>query len=254
MKFLSFHEGTRRRHEVIRRKQLTGMKVIGAGFGRSGTMSLQAALVDLGFGPCYHMKIALPRIHHLRFFMRAWHGRQVNWKKFFRRYNSVVDWPTCSFYRELMAEFPDAKILLNVRDPEKWYDSMYETIWAIQPAFPWWFPPIVRRIHNEIIWNGNLKGDFENREKAISAYREHIETVKKTVPPERLLVYDVKEGWAPLCAFLNVPVPQGKPFPHLNDRSNFKRMIQILKVAEWLVPLLAVAMAILFFLQAGNLS
>lgn len=226
------------------------MRLIGAGFGRSGTMSLQAALEQLGYGPCYHMKIALPRIHHLHFFLRAWHGRKVNWKKFFRRYHSVVDWPSCSFYRELMQEYPDAKVLLNVRDPESWYDSMKETIWAIQPAFPFWFPPIVRRIHDEIIWNGNLKGDFTNRGLTISAYKEHIEEVKRAVPSDRLLVYDVKQGWEPLCAFLGVPVPD-QPFPHKNDRQKFIRMIRLLKLLNWLVPAV-VSVAVLYFVIFGS--
>jgi hypothetical protein len=182
------------------------------------------------------MKIALVRMHHLRFFMRAWHGKPVNWKRFFHRYNAVVDWPTCAFYKDLMKEYPDAKILLNVRDPEKWYDSMYETIWAIQPVFPNWFPAIVRKIHDEIIWNGNLQGSFLDKQRTMQVYREHIEEVKRTVPPDRLLVYDVREGWEPLCKFLGVPVPVGKPFPNKNDRKSFVRMIALLKIANWLVP------------------
>lgn len=226
------------------------MKLIGAGFGRTGTMSIKAALEELGVGPCYHMKIALPRFWHLNFFMKAWRGKKVNWNRFFRRYNSVVDWPACSFYKELMIEFPDAKILLNVRDPEKWYDSMFETIWAIQKAFPFWFPPVVRKIHNEIIWKGNLKGVFEDREKTIAVYQEWIEEVKRTVPAEKLLVYEVREGWKPLCDFLGVPVPE-KPFPHINERKNFIRIIWLLKVLNWLVPVVVIAFAVLivFFLE-----
>jgi hypothetical protein len=194
------------------------------------------------------MKIALPRFYHLYFFLRAWHGKKVNWKRFFRSYNSVVDWPTCSFYKELMQEYPESKILLNVRDPEKWYDSMYETIWAIQPAFPFWFPPVVRKIHDEIIWEGNLKGVFENREMAIEVYKDWMEEVKRSVPAERLLVYDVKEGWKPLCDFLGLPVPD-RPFPHINERRGFIRMIRLLKVLNWLVPviiLVSLAFIVLF--------
>lgn len=199
-------------------------------------MSIKAALEEIGYGPCYHMKIALPRFYQLYFFMKAWKGKKVNWKRFFRRYNSVVDWPTCSFYKELMQEYPDAKILLNVRDPEKWYDSMYETIWAIQTAFPAWFPGIVRKIHDEIIWNGNLQGAFASREETIRVYKDWIEEVKRSVPAERLLVYEVTEGWKPLCDFLGVPVPE-KPFPHINERKSFLRVIRLLKVLNWLVPL-----------------
>jgi hypothetical protein len=218
------------------------MKLIGAGFGRSGTMSVKAALDQLGAGPCYHMKITLKRYHHMRFFMSAWKGKMVNWKRFFRNYNSVVDWPTCSFYKDLMAEFPDAKILLNIRDPEKWYDSMYETIWAIQPAFPFWFPRIVRTMHDKIIWGDNLKGVFKDRDKTIEVYKEWIEEVKRNVPAEKLLVYEVKEGWKPLCDFLSLPVPD-RPFPHINERKSFIRMIRLLKVLNWLVPVLILLMA-----------
>ena len=151
-----------------------------------------------------------------------------------------MDWPACSFYKELMQEYPEAKILLNVRDPEKWYDSMFETIWAIQPAFPFWFPPVVRKIHDEIIWEGNLKGVFENREKAIEVYKAWMEEVKRSVPAERLLVYDVKEGWKPLCDFLGLPAPD-RPFPHINERRGFIRMIRLLKVLNWLVPVVVLA-------------
>lgn len=217
------------------------MKLIGAGFGRSGTMSIKAALEQLGYGPCYHMKITLKRYHHMKFFMRAWAGKEVNWKKFFRKYNSVVDWPACAYYKELMKEFPEANVLLNMRDPESWYESMKETIYAIQPAFPFWFPKVVRRLHDEIIWNGSLKGVFEDREKALAVYRQYIEDVKSTVPADRLLVYNVKEGWKPLCDFLGVPVPEGKSFPHINERKSFKQLILLLKILNWLVPLVVLA-------------
>jgi hypothetical protein len=185
----------------------------------------------------------------MHFFMKAWKGKEVNWKRFFRHYNSVVDWPTCAFYKDLMKEFPDVKVLLNVRDPEKWYDSMYETIYAIQPVFPWWFPRIVRRLHDEIIWDGSLKGVFEDKEKAVAVYRDYIEEVKKMVPADRLLVYDVSQGWAPLCAFLGVPVPIGQPFPYKNDRRSFKRVILLLKILNWLLPAVVFILVMIFILS-----
>lgn len=223
------------------------MKLIGAGYGRSGTMSLQEALEILGLGPCYHMKISMWRFWHLNFFLRAWHGKKVNWKRFYSNYNSVVDWPTCVFYKELMEVYPDAKILLNVRDPEKWYDSMYETIWAIQPVFPFWFPPVVRRFHKEVIWSTNFRGQFPDKEATMKIYKEYIEEVKQTVPADRLLVYDVKQGWSPLCQFLGVPIPD-RPFPNKNDRKSFQRMIATLKVLNWLVPVLVVLLISLLLL------
>lgn len=224
------------------------MRLIGAGFGRSGTMSIKAALEMLGYKPCYHMKIAIYRSHHLRLFLHAWRGKAVNWERFFRRYDAVVDWPACAFYKELIPVYPEAKILLNVRDPEEWYDSMYETIWAIQPAFPWWFPRAVRIIHNEIIWNGNFRGMFEDKEKTIAIYKEWIEEVKRNVPAEKLLVYNVREGWEPLCDFLGVPVPEGLPFPYINERRSFQRVIKLLKVLNWMVPVIVGVLIILLMI------
>jgi len=153
------------------------MKIIGAGFGRSGTMSLKSALERLGCGPCYHMKINPVQVRSYAVFMRAWSGKKVNWKRFFRRYNSVVDWPACSFYKDLMKEFPDARVLLNIREPEAWYDSMKETIFAIQPAFHSGSLKVVRKMHDEIIWKGSLKGVFEDRQKLLLFTGKYIEDV-----------------------------------------------------------------------------
>lgn len=172
----------------------------------------------------------------MRFWIRAKAGEAVDYVGLLGRYRATVDWPACDFYRELVAAFPDAKVLLNVRDPERWYDSMVETIWAIQRVFPWWMPRNVWRIHDDLLWNSRFRGQFLDRAATIARYREHVEDVKRTVPPERLLVYDVKEGWEPLCRFLQRPVPDGIEFPRLNDRRFFQRVMVALKVAEWLVP------------------
>jgi hypothetical protein len=79
---------------------------------------------------------------------------------------------------------------------------------------------------NTLIWQGTFGGAFEDKQRAISTFERHIQEVKDRVPGERLLVYDVKEGWEPLCRFLHVAVPADKPFPHLNDTSAFHQMIQ----------------------------
>jgi hypothetical protein len=212
------------------------LEVIGAGFGRSGTMSLRRALEMLGYAPCYHMQVTLTRYAHMKFWVRARAGEPVDYRRFFRRYRATVDWPACEFWRELTKAYPDAKVVLNVRDPEAWYDSMVETIWAIQPLFPWWFPKVVRQMHDDIIWNARFNGEFEDRERTIAAYRAHVEEVRAHVSPERLLVYDVAEGWEPLCRFLGRPVPAGAEFPRLNDRRFFRRVMLVLRVAEWAVP------------------
>jgi len=218
-----------------------GLQIIGAGFGRSGTTSLRQALHELGYAPCYHMQTALMHYSHMKFWVRARAGEPVDFRQFFRATRATVDWPACEFYRELMALYPDARVLLNVRDPEAWYDSMIDTLWVIQRALPWWFPRVARQMHDDIIWNSRFKGRFTDRRQSIAVYQAHLEEVRRTVPAERLLVFDVKEGWEPLCRFLGQPVPQDVPFPRLNDRLFFRRVIRGLRIIEWLAPLLVLA-------------
>ena len=209
------------------------MRLIGAGFGRTGTKSLQAALEELGLKPCYHMTEVIQNPSHVGLWTDAAEGRPVDWKRLFQGYEATVDWPACTFYKELMQAFPDAKVLLSVRDPEKWYESAYNTIYGSLRAFPFnvirhVVPPARRmsRMVDGIIWNGTFKGRFEDKPFAIECYNRHIEDVKKHVPADRLLVYEVKEGWEPLCRFLGLEVPQDKPFPRLNDTADFQRMIR----------------------------
>lgn len=229
----------------------SGVQVIGAGFGRTGTMSTRAALLELGFSPCYHMKVAYAHFWHMWFWVRAGKGLPVNYRKFFRKYRAVVDWPASEFYRKIHEAFPEARIILNVRDPEQWYASLFDTIWAVQPHFPWWFPRAVRKLHDIIIWEGRFQGKFTDKGYAIRRYLEHIEDVKHSVPPDKLLVFDVHDGWEPLCNFLGVPIPNDKPFPKLNDRRYFRRLIMWLRILEWLVPVVVLAgiVMILFWLD-----
>ncbi len=213
------------------------LKIIGAGFGRTGTLSIKAALEELGFGPCYHMKVALFRPWHILFWLRAIHKKKVNWKRFFRKYNSVVDWPACEFYKELSEIYPEALILLNVRDAETWYDSSLKTIYRIQKIWPSWYPRVLTRMQNELIFQGRFDGQFENRDKAIKNFKNHIQEVKQKIPEERLLVFDVKEGWEPLCKFLGVPVPENREFPHLNETSEYTKYIYLLWVIRIATPI-----------------
>jgi hypothetical protein len=220
------------------------LQVIGAGFGRTGTTSLKKALEILGLGPCYHMQVTMTRLHHPYFWLRAHAQEPVDYRRFFRRYRSAIDWPACEFYRELMAAFPQARVVLTVRDPARWYDSVAETLRAIGRVFPWWFPPAIARMQDAIIWDGRFGGRFVDRDAAIAAFVAHIEEVQRVVPAARLLVYDVAEGWEPLCRFLDRPVP-AQAFPRLNDRDFFRRIMLALRIAEWAVPLAVLAAAAL---------
>lgn len=204
------------------------LRLIGAGFGRTGTASLKAALEQLGFDKCYHMQEVFGHPEHVSLWQAAVDGKAVDWETLFDGYQATVDWPGCTFYKELMACYPEAKVLLNVRDPEAWYKSATDTIYRrSQMGFPKslvpLFVPRLRRfirMVNSLIWKKTFDGRFADKAYALSVFEGHIAEVKRTVPEDKLLVYEVKQGWEPLCAFLDVPVPDA-PFPRLNDSAAF---------------------------------
>ena len=231
------------------------MKIIGAGFGRTGTTSLKAALETLGFGASYRLTEVFKHPEHVAFWEAARRGERVDWEGFFSGYGVAVDWPACTFYGEIMEAFPGAPVILTVRDPDRWYESVRSTIYGIRTlsagrapmrlafALAGLFAPGVTgiaRLADELLWEGTFDGRFEDRSYAIETYKRHNSEVRRQVPPERLLVYDVKEGWAPLCDFLGVEVPD-QPFPHLNDTREMRRRLLGLVAASAAVPVLAAA-------------
>ena len=198
----------------------SGLKVIGAGFGRTGTLSVKNALEELGFRPCYHMTTLFERPDAAEQWQAIVAGRTpADWNTIFAGYQATVDWQACAYYKELMQVYPEAKVLLTVRDPEQWYESVLCTIYQVSHS-PLPHSPHVQMI-NTLIWEGTFDGKFEDKDYAIAVFHRHTEEVKRHVPPEKLLVYNVKEGWGPLCTFLEVEVPEDMPFPRLNDRANF---------------------------------
>lgn len=198
-----------------------GLKVIGAGFGRTGTFSLKHALEELGFGPCYHMSELFGKPDVDKQWDAIVSGEPADWSTIFKGYQASVDWPACAFYKEQMQVYPNAKVLLSVRDPEKWYESVASTIYRVSRINPDHASTPHGHMVRTLIWQGTFDNRFEDKDYAISVFLRHNEEVKQYVPAEKLLVYNVKEGWEPLCAFLGVEVPAGKPFPHDNDRANF---------------------------------
>jgi len=194
------------------------MKVIGAGFGRTGTMSMQAALETLGYH-CYHMREVPRERGHLKAWDDFVHGRaEMDWKQLFRDYDATVDFPACAYYQQLLAEFPDAKVILNVRDPDRWYNS-FRTLRQTMDSFrPFKFIPKLRQFlrFTDTLIDQVFEGS-EERENCIRIFNEHNQAVQNHVPADRLLVFSVEEGWAPLCEFLGCDVPQNTPFPHLNE-------------------------------------
>ena len=210
------------------------LEVIGAGTGRTGTTSLKLALEQLGFSRCYHMVELLEHPEDVAYWERANRGKPVDWDALFAGYRATVDYPGYVHYKALMQRYPEAKVILSVRDPEAWYESALATIYRAGPGLaqklkmglllP--FSPKLRKLLRVFkmvgqLWAGRFEGRFEDKAFAVAKFREHNEEVKRTVPADRLLIYEVREGWEPLCEFLGVPVPN-TPFPRSNDRQAFQ--------------------------------
>jgi len=208
------------------------MKVIGAGFGRTGTMSLKGALEQLGFGPSFHMIDVARYPELLPQWQAAADGESADWEKVFEGWESTVDWPACTYWEQIWETFPDAKVLLSVRDPESWYASCQKSIHASAQAAAKGeleggsvtVSPEAMKMINGVIWNGTFEGRFDDKEFALDVYNRHNEDVKSKVPADKLLVYEIKQGWEPLCEFLEVPVPD-TDMPHLNDATSFRAMV-----------------------------
>ncbi len=197
------------------------LKVIGAGLPRTATTSQKLALEQLGFGPCYHMSEALDQPDHWALWEAAGAGGSVDWEAIFSGWGSTTDAPGCHFYQQLAAVYPDAKVVLSERDPEKWFASTQNTVTT----------PGVAAMHaargtlgmcEAVGWGTDPR--LRDRTWMLERYHRHNAEVKAWVPPARLLVYKVSDGWEPLCRFLGRPVPD-TPFPQVNSTDDFKAMI-----------------------------
>jgi hypothetical protein len=199
------------------------LKVIGAGFGRTGTMSLKAALERLGFGPCYHMVECFPRgPEHWRLWTEAAAGNP-DWEAIFDGFTATVDFPACTSYRALADHYPEAKVILSVRDPASWFDSTQETIFS--PAWIEWLDGSEAADYMRATINDYFDGRMHDREHLVQRFEQHVASVKAAIAPERLLVFEARQGWEPLCAFLDCPVPD-EPFPRVNDAPETKAIIE----------------------------
>lgn len=195
------------------------LKVIGAGFGRTGTMSLKLALEALGLGRCYHMVEVFQTPGAPQAWTDAAEGKEVDWDAMFDGFGAAVDFPVCAFYRELAAHYPDAKVILTERDPESWFASTQATIFgqAIHDRLHA-VPEFGRMI--TALFDRTFNGRVNDHDYTIAVYQRHNAQVRRDIPAERLLVYNPVQGWGPLCTFLGVPVPD-TAFPHTNTREEF---------------------------------
>lgn len=198
--------------------------VIGSGFGRTGTASLKRALEMLGFGPCHHMEEVMENPEQVAHWQAFVAGESVDWNEVFKGYRAQVDWPGAHVWRELAAAYPDAKIVHSVRPEDAWWKSFSATIGNLFGRYKEMeLPPHVTAMMEAMevaIVGETFEGNLTDRENALEAYRRRTAEVRAAIPPERLLVFDVSEGWAPLCAFLGVATPN-EPFPRVNSTEEF---------------------------------
>ncbi|MEM7029333.1 MAG: sulfotransferase family protein [Chloroflexota bacterium] len=191
------------------------LKVIGAGLGRTGTTSLKLALERLFGAPCYHMSDLFQHREHVPIWHQAALGQTPDWSALFAGCAAAVDWPASAFWRELTASYPEAVVVLSLRDSESWWQSANRTI----------FPKILQadgdwRLMMDALFDGRFTSSLKDKAACIAAYEQHIAEVRKSVPANRLVEWQASDGWESLCAALNVPIPD-EPFPHKNTSQQF---------------------------------
>jgi hypothetical protein len=204
------------------------LSVIGPGFGRTGTLSLKLALEQLGLGPCHHMMEVAKSPQQLRYWQDAAAGRPVDWEQVFADYRSTADWPSAHYWQELSAAFPEAKVILTVRPEQGWWASFSQTILPLMQRYTEIPDPHVRSVlamGTAIVAEQTMSGRPEDEATALAAYRRRMADVTAEIAPERLLVFDVADGWQPLCRFLGLPVPD-MPFPRTHSVDEFWQMVQ----------------------------
>jgi hypothetical protein len=198
------------------------LRVVGAGLGRTGTHSLKLALEQLLGGPCYHMVEVFGHPDDVPRWQRAVDGDPGPWEDIFREYSAAVDWPASAWWKAISEAYPDSIILLSTRSSaDAWYTSATATIFEIMR----------RGGHADDAWNRMVTGmlhqftpDVNDVTAAKAAYERHNADVRATAAPERLVEWQPGDGWEPLCAALDVPVPDA-PFPHVNTTEEFQAMM-----------------------------
>lgn len=208
-----------------------GLNIIGAGLGRTGTLSLRAALRLLGH-ECYHMFDLLFAPDHRRdldFWLEVAEDpdrADRDWGRVFDGMTAAVDFPASAAWRGLVAANPQGKVILTTHPGglDAWYDSARATIYnGVGQDAHTNFGAGINAVMDRLVWNGLMRGTMEDREAAIARHAAHLDEVQDTVPADRLLVYSVDQGWGPLCEFLGLPAPD-VPFPRLNDRREMAKL------------------------------
>ena len=189
--------------------------------GRTGTASLKIALEQLGLGRCYHMTEIMQNPEYIKYWVNAANGNP-DWDTIFNGFGATVDNPGCGFWKELASFYPEAKIILTTRDAEKWFESTNETIHSLEFAgfikkSPW------GEMVQKTVYD-TMDNRMQDKEFMISFFENRTQEIINTIAPDRLLVYQVKQGWGPLCEFLDIPVPS-MDFPRVNSRDETKELL-----------------------------
>lgn len=199
------------------------LSVIGAGFGRTGTLSTKLALEILGLGPCHHMEEVFRNPAQLPNWRAAMEGETVDWNEALAGFASALDWPSTHFWRELAAYYPQAKIILSVRPVEVWYKSFSATIRKLlemKDSIPDEYVRSILDMAYKMIAEETFGNAMHEKGRMLAAFQQRIDEVSANIKPERLLVFDVAEGWEPLCRFLERPLPD-VTFPNINNQQEF---------------------------------
>jgi hypothetical protein len=200
------------------------LKIVGAGFGRTGTYSLKLALEQLGLGPCHHMYEVRENPDQPAVWQALARGEAPDWDAVFAGYEACVDWPATRFWREIAAYYGEAKVVLTVRPAEAWIESIHATIYPSMRDWAQQEPGTMRearKMAHDLVVEQTFGGRLDDRDHAMAVFRAHNEEVQSTIAPERLLTYEATQGWEPLCRFLDVPVPD-TPFPYRNTTEEFR--------------------------------
>lgn len=216
------------------------IKVIGVGGPRTGTSSLKVALEILGYDKCYHMKELLNSPEQVHFWHSLFKTGKTDFETLFEGYQATTDFPGCLAYQALWEQYPDAKFILTERDAEQWHTSVMNTVYPalhrdlmgkLKLMRKMFFSARLRKISKvfhllkENFFEGLYQGNFADRNATIQIYKATNAEIRNTIPAEQLLVFNIAEGWGPLCTFLNKPVPDVE-FPNINKRENFKTQVK----------------------------
>jgi hypothetical protein len=200
------------------------LRVVGAGLGRTGTLSLKLALAQLLDAPCYHMVEVMRRASDVSMWHAAARGETVDWEQLFSGYAASVDWPAAAHWRAVTRAYPDALVLLSSRPADAWWRSADLTIFRELRAAPPTHPPeaVAWRAMIDDMLATTFGASVSDREGSIAAFERHNDAVRSEIPAERLLEWTPGDGWEPLCHALGVPVP-ADPFPHVNTSAEWER-------------------------------